>query len=183
RRLRRQRRHLHRPRRRRRTRRAGALHLDTPRSRRRALGAGVLARRSRVGNQLGDELHPRHGSTDMTLDTDSLVTRYIAVWNEPDAQRRRERVAELWGDSGQSLPRVLDPRGIDAISARVAASHDKWVAGRGFEFRLSGTPQAHHDAVRCNWAMGPRGGGDVVSLGLSFLLLDAHGLLHSDLQF
>ena len=119
----------------------------------------------------------------MTLDTDSLVTRYIAVWNEPDAQRRRERVAELWGDSGQSLQRVLDPRGIDAISARVAASHDKWVAGRGFEFRVSGTPQAHHDAVLCNWAMGPRGGDEVVSLGLSFLLLDAHGLLHSDLQF
>ena len=119
----------------------------------------------------------------MTIDTDALVARYIAVWNEPDAQRRRERVAELWGDSGQSLQRVLDPRGIDAITARVATSHDKWVVGRDFDFRLVGKPQAHHDAVLCNWAMGPRGGDEVVSLGLSFLLLDAHGLLHSDLQF
>jgi hypothetical protein len=119
----------------------------------------------------------------MSFDTDRLVTRYIAVWNETDAQRRRERVAELWGDGGQSLQRVLDPRGVDAITARVAASHDKWIAGRGFEFRLSGVPQAHHDAVLCNWAMGPRGSDEVVSLGLSFLLLDADGRLHSDLQF
>jgi len=119
----------------------------------------------------------------MSCDTDDLVTRYIAVWNEPDAARRRERVAELWGEHGQSLQRVLDPRGIDAITARIATSYDKWVAGRDFEFRLSGTPQAHHDAVLCNWAMGPRGGAEVVSLGLSFLLLDGHGTLHSDLQF
>ena len=119
----------------------------------------------------------------MTFDTDTLVARYIAVWNEADGARRRERVAELWGHSGQSLQRVLDPRGIDAITARVAASHDKWVAGRDFEFRLSGVPQAHHDAVLCNWAMGPRGSAEVGSLGLSFLLLDAHGQLHSDVQF
>ena len=119
----------------------------------------------------------------MTLDTDSLVARYIAVWNEPDGARRRERVAELWGETGQSLQRVLDPRGIEAITARIAASHDKWVAGRNFEFRVSGVPQQHHDVVLCNWAMGPRGGAEVVSLGLSFLLLDAQGTLHSDLQF
>jgi hypothetical protein len=115
--------------------------------------------------------------------SNDLVARYIAVWNEPDRARRRERVAGLWGEHGQSLQRVLDPRGIDAIAARVALSYDKWIAGRGFGFRASGSPQAHHDAVMCNWAMGPAGSHDVVSLGLSFLLLDASGRLHSDLQF
>ena len=119
----------------------------------------------------------------MNTDTMNLVARYIAVWNEPHPTRRRERVADLWGEAGRSLQRVLDPSGIDAITARVTSSYDKWVAGRGFEFRLVGEPQAHHDAVLCNWTMGPRGGSDVVSLGLSFLLLDAHGRLHSDLQF
>jgi len=117
-------------------------------------------------------MNPRH----------DLVARYIALWNEPDPARRRERVAALWGPNGQSLQRVLDPRGIDAITARVTLSYDKWVAGRGFVFRASGSPQAHHDVVMCNWEMGPAGG-DAVSLGLSFLLLDAQELLHSDLQF
>jgi len=116
-------------------------------------------------------------------DTQTLVDRYIAVWNESEPTRRRERVAELWGVGGQSLQRVLDPRGIDAITARVTLSYDKWVAGRGLRFRASGQPQAHHDVVMCNWAMGAPDSGDVISLGLSFLLLDAGGRLHSDLQF
>ena len=25
-----------------------------------------------------------------------FIDRYVAVWNEPDAERRRERIAELW---------------------------------------------------------------------------------------
>jgi hypothetical protein len=109
--------------------------------------------------------------------------RYVAVWNESDPARRRQRVADLWGTSGQSLHRTLDPRGVDAITARVTQSYDKWLAQRGLRFHASGQPQGHHDVVMCNWAMGAPDGGDVVSLGLSFLLLDASGRLHSDLQF
>jgi hypothetical protein len=33
-----------------------------------------------------------------------LVDRYVAVWNDPDAQRRRRAVAELWtDDAGHTL--------------------------------------------------------------------------------
>jgi len=111
-----------------------------------------------------------------------FVERYVAVWNEPDSARRRERIAALWTPSGTSLHRVLEPRGHAALEARVAASYDKWVHGRGCTFRSAHHAFGHHDAVMCNWEMvSPEGA--VVSLGLSFLLLDPYGLVHTELQF
>jgi hypothetical protein len=115
-------------------------------------------------------------------DLNDFVERYVAVWNEPDSERRRQRIAALWTLSGASLHRVLEPRGHAAIEARVAASYDKWVHGRGCTFRSARHAFGHHDAVMCNWEMvSPEG--KVISLGLSFLILDPHGLVHTELQF
>jgi len=115
-------------------------------------------------------------------DLNDFVERYIAVWNEPDSERRRERIAALWTPGGASLQRVLEPRGHAAIEARVAASYDKWVHGRGHVFRRAGQAIGHHDAVMCNWQM-VAADGTVISLGLTFLLLDPSGLVNTELQF
>src|SRR5262245_20899885 len=115
-------------------------------------------------------------------DLNDFVERYIAVWNEPDSARRRERIAALWAPSGASLQRLLEPRGHAAIEARVAASYDKWVHGRGYAFRCAGHAIGHHDAVMCNWQMVSPDGAPI-SLGLSFLLLDPSGLVQTELQF
>jgi hypothetical protein len=29
-----------------------------------------------------------------------LAKRYLALWNEPDAERRRRMIAELWAENG-----------------------------------------------------------------------------------
>jgi hypothetical protein len=29
-----------------------------------------------------------------------LVDRYVSVWNEPDAERRRQGIAALWAEDG-----------------------------------------------------------------------------------
>src|SRR5262245_56126932 len=115
-------------------------------------------------------------------DLNDFVERYVAVWNEADSARRRERIAALWTPGGASLQRVLEPRGHAAIEARVAASYDKWVHGRGYVFRAAGHAIGHHDAVMCNWQM-VAPDGTVISLGLSFLLLDPYGLVHTELQY
>lgn len=115
-------------------------------------------------------------------DLNDFVESYVAVWNEPDSTRRRERIAALWAPDGASLHRLLEPRGHAAIESRVAASYDKWVHGRGCSFRSANHALGHHDAVMCNWEMvSPEG--VVVSLGLSFLIFDRYGLVHTELQF
>src|SRR5262245_18937124 len=115
-------------------------------------------------------------------DLNDFVERYVAVWNEPDSTRRRERIAALWTLHGASLHRTLEPRGHAALEQRIAASYDKWVHGRGYVFRSAHHAVGHHDAVMCNWEM-VSPDGVVVSLGLSFLLLDPYGLVHTELQF
>jgi hypothetical protein len=115
-------------------------------------------------------------------DVNDFVERYVAVWNEPDSERRRERIAALWAPDGSSLHRTLEPRGHAAIESRVAASYDKWVHGRGCTFRSANHAFGHHDAVMCNWEMvSPEG--VVISLGLSFLIFDRYGLVQTELQF
>ena len=34
-----------------------------------------------------------------------LVDRYIAVWNEPEANRRRQGIAALWAEDGAHFTR------------------------------------------------------------------------------
>jgi hypothetical protein len=39
----------------------------------------------------------------MLIDPRELVDRYVAVWNEPDAERRRKAIAEPWTEDGVQL--------------------------------------------------------------------------------
>jgi hypothetical protein len=47
----------------------------------------------------------------MTSDLNTLVHRYIAAWNETDADRRRELVAGTWSEDGRlhSVTGFLEP--------------------------------------------------------------------------
>ena len=40
-----------------------------------------------------------------------FIDRYVAVWNEPDAERRRKGIAELWVEAGASVTKPLEARG------------------------------------------------------------------------
>lgn len=41
------------------------------------------------------------------LDLADLTDRYVAVWNEPAPDRRRQRIAELWAPGGGQI--LVDP--------------------------------------------------------------------------
>jgi len=69
------------------------------------------------------------------------------------------------------------------ITGRVTAAYEKFVAGLGYVFRPLGAAESHHDGVRIRWEMVPAAGGDAVSGGVQFLLLDAGQRVRSDYQF
>ena len=114
---------------------------------------------------------------------EELAARYIAVWNEPDATARAASVATLWGADARACTSANEYVGLDAITGRVATSYDKFVAGQGYVFRALGPAETHHDGVRIRWEMAPSAGGDAVSGGVQFLLLDADGRIRLDYQF
>lgn len=116
------------------------------------------------------------------MDAAALAQRYVEVWNENDAARRRERIRALWPADGTTCYRLLDARGYDAIEARVTGSWEKWCRGGDHLFRPTAVT-GHHGAIKCDWVMAALPSGDTAARGLSFLLLGADGCLEADYQF
>lgn len=112
-----------------------------------------------------------------------LAERYIEVWNESDPQARRSAVKQIWSEDALCCTPVADYVGREAIEGRVAAAYDKWVQQQGFVFRPRGAADEHHGGLRVRWDMTPSAGGEPVSSGEQFLLLDDDGQVRYDYQF
>ena len=87
----------------------------------------------------------------MPITLPTLAERYAAVWNEPDADRRRSRIHELWTadavhvlrppeeirkaafDLGFDRP-ALEARGHEALEFRVRQAYQEFVAPGTFDF-------------------------------------------------
>ncbi|MBC7805630.1 MAG: nuclear transport factor 2 family protein [Akkermansiaceae bacterium] len=83
-----------------------------------------------------------------------LMHRYIATWNETDAARRRELIAQTWTEDAfyiDPMMRGETRAGIDAMIGGVQTQFP------GFRLRLTGTIDAHHDRARFAWELGPEG--------------------------
>jgi hypothetical protein len=119
----------------------------------------------------------------MNNEITQLVDRYIAIWHEPDTERRRRSVAQLWTEDGVQFLQSREIRGHKALEERVEAAHEKFVKTGGFLFRRSGDAQEHHNALKFNWEMVPAGSGDVAAAGTIFLLLSDDERIRFDYQF
>jgi hypothetical protein len=112
-----------------------------------------------------------------------LVDRYLAIWNEPDADRRRATIARLWEANAVHFTNSLEARGYDAIEARVKTAYDKYVATGEYVFKPADDADEHHNAVRLRWKMVPPAGGEVAAEGSVFIILGDDGRIRTDYQF
>ena len=129
-----------------------------------------------------------------------LAEKYMALWNEPDAGQRRRMIAELWTEDGRhilqppqeireiaaqpgiGLTAALEARGYEEIEARAASAYDHWVGSEGLSFRGRDDADRLGDAVKFQWeAVGEDG--EVVAVGLNFLLVAADGRIVRDYTF
>jgi hypothetical protein len=129
-----------------------------------------------------------------------LAERYIALWNEPDADRRRQMIAELWTDDGRlilqppqeireiaaqpgiGLSAVLEARGHEEIEARATSAYEQWVAGDGLSFRPRDDADRLGDVVKFHWEAVTKDG-ETFAVGLDFLVLAANGRIERDYTF
>jgi hypothetical protein len=108
-------------------------------------------------------------------DVQAVVERYIAMWNEGDAERRRELVAQTVTEDATYLDPVMSSEGIDGIAAMIGAAQGQFP---GLRFTLADGPDAHHDRVRFTWSLG-QNGGEPVAVGLDFATLADDGRMRS----
>jgi hypothetical protein len=112
-----------------------------------------------------------------------FVDRYVALWNEPDAEVRRRTIEDLWAPDGTNFTPSIEAVGYDQINARVTASYDAYIAGGKYTFRSHLAPAGHHGAVLVSWAMVTLPEEEVASIGIEFLVLNDQGRIASDHQF
>ena len=126
-----------------------------------------------------------------------LAEKYVALWNEPDADRRRRTIAELWTEDGRhilqppeeiraiaarpglALTAILEARGYEEIEARAAGAHEHWVGSEGLSFRGRDDADRLGDVVKLHWEAVAKDG-TVSAVGLSFLVLAADGRIERD---
>jgi hypothetical protein len=129
-----------------------------------------------------------------------LAEKYMALWNEPDADRRRRTIAELWTEDarhilqppqevrqiaaqpGIGLTAILEARGYEEIEARVGSAYEHWVGSEGLSFRGRDDAERLGDVVKFHWeAVGKDD--EVFAVGLNFLVLAADGRIKRDYTF
>src|ERR671918_276495 len=129
-----------------------------------------------------------------------LAEKYIALWNEPDADRRRRMIAELWAEDGRhilqppqeirgiaaqpgiAMTAILKARGYEEIEARAASVYEHWVGSEGLSFRGRDDADRLGDVVKLHWEALAKDG-TVFAVGLSFLVLAADGRIERDYTF
>ena len=94
-----------------------------------------------------------------------VVERYIALWNEPDADARSRAVAQLFTQEGTYTDPLGAAEGYEAIEAVITGAREQYP---GHVFKLIGDIDAHHDIVRFGWELVPEGGGDEESVVVGF---------------
>ena len=134
------------------------------------------------------------------MDITTITDRYVALWNEPDPDRRRAAVRELFAPAGRQvlLPpaeyrataealgfpaATLEVRGHDDLEVRVRRAYEDFVAPCAHRFVLGAEPVRLQDAVTFTWDMVPSAGGAPAGSGREFLLLDETGRIAVDYQF
>jgi hypothetical protein len=135
-----------------------------------------------------------------TREAEQLADRYLALWNEPDADRRQRMVAELWTEDGRhflqppqeirgiaaqpgiGLTAILEARGYEEIEARVASAYEHWVGSEGLSFRGRDDAERLGDVAKFHWEAVDKDG-ELFAVGLNFLVLAADGRIERDYTF
>jgi hypothetical protein len=112
-----------------------------------------------------------------------LVERYVALWNEPDPDRRRTEIVALWAPDGLHYAKNHTCHGYCALEERVTRSYERSIAPGLNLFRHANNVDAHHNVVRFNWHMVRKTLGEIAATGFELFVLADDGRIAADYQF
>lgn len=104
-----------------------------------------------------------------------LIDRYFAVWNERDAARRRDLIAQTWAKDASYLDPLMQGQGHAGIDSMVQNVQQQFA---GHRFRQIGVVDAHNDRLRFSWELVAEDGPAVVA-GTDVGVVAADGRLQS----
>jgi len=113
--------------------------------------------------------------THTTTLMDTLVDRYIAIWNESDAKKRQELIAQTWAEDAEYSDPALagsGREGIDTMTAGFQASYP------GHRFERRGEIERVGAVYHFGWALHTPAG-EVLITGEDECVLAGNGLIQS----
>ena len=119
----------------------------------------------------------------MKVNLQDFTNRYVAIWNEADANRRRIGIKAFWAVDGSHFTPTRAFRGHDQLEERVKEAYQEFVHDKGFTFHLHGVPSGHHRIVKYLWKMIDPRSCAIIGLGSSVLRLDENDCIVSEHQF
>ncbi|MEU0646875.1 nuclear transport factor 2 family protein [Streptomyces umbrinus] len=112
---------------------------------------------------------------------ETAVARYFEAWNAGGEEALTKAVTAAWTADGTYTDPLADVRGHEGIAAVIAGAHEQFP---GFEFRLTGAVDGHHDLARFSWELvavadgsAPVAGFDVITLSDDGRIRSVHGFL------
>ena len=108
------------------------------------------------------------------------VIHYIACWNEHDALKRRQLVAQTWAEAGAYVDAHRNAKGQEALDAMLAKTQEAYP---GFRLRLISKIEAHSRFVRFSWAAGGTDEAPLYLGGTDFVTLNEDGRASSVVGF
>jgi hypothetical protein len=130
-------------------------------------------------------------------DPNELADRYVAMFNDPDPDRRRAAVKELWSTGAVqvlnppqevrevadtlAMSPIFESRGHAALEARVNRAYEQFAAK--YEFRRSGDAARLQDVLTFRWEAILRDSGEPDGGGRHVFMLDPDGRIRLDYLF
>ena len=100
-------------------------------------------------------------------DPNTIARRYIELWNERTAGRRRELLGEHWTNDASYVDPLMKGDGRDGIETLIAGVQQRFP---DFKFQLIGEPNGFGDHIRFSWGLGPDGADSPIK-GTDFAVL------------
>ncbi len=84
------------------------------------------------------------------INPDLLASEYLALWNDPDATSRDQRLANAWTQGARYADPIMASEGWGGISAMIAGVRAQLP---GHTFTLRGEPDGHGSFARFSWTL------------------------------
>ncbi|AMS40645.1 nuclear transport factor 2 family protein [Aminobacter sp. NyZ550] len=84
----------------------------------------------------------------MSSDVTSLIDRYCAVWNEPDADSRKELLEAVWAERATYTDPRADTVGADELLVHIASIR---MSRPGAKIVRTTAVDLHHGVARFGW--------------------------------
>ncbi|WP_406505095.1 nuclear transport factor 2 family protein [Streptomyces sp. NBC_00212] len=107
---------------------------------------------------------------------ETAVARYFEAWNAGSAEDIAKAVAAAWTEDGSYTDPLAEVAGHDGVAAVIAGAHAQFP---GFEFRLLGAVDGHHDVARFGWELVSAADGSAPVAGFDVIALAEDGRIRT----